>query len=173
LHSQKKNTGDIVRVLDGELRFLHNEVTMQQNDTGELKGKLQELEKTNETLDSELKVTQSRLSEMKIAWERQMNEAERPKPFVMHVGSFAVPIELTGLIGGSLAFVIAFLVSIEQKEILLSPVFLVSVGVLLLGCTIVKMVRSHSQTMVSPSIDLSLEAPSSHITPVLGKRKEG
>jgi hypothetical protein len=173
LHAKKKNAGDFVRVLDGELRFLHSEVATQQNDTSELKGKLQALEKTNETLGAELKVTQTQLSEMKLTWERQKNESEQQTPLVMHVGSFAVPIELTGIIGGSLAFVIAFLVSIEQKEMLLSPVFLISVGVLLLGCAVVKMVRSRSRPLVSPSTDLSLEATSSHITPTLCKRKEG
>ena len=173
LHAKKDNTGELARVLDGELCFLHNEVATQQNDIGELKGKLQELEKMNETLGAELKATQTYLSEMKITWDKQMNETEQPKPLVMRVGSFAVPIELTGIIGGSLAFVIAFLVSIQQKEILLSPVFLVSVGVLLLGCALVKMVRSRSQSMISPSMEVSVETSSSSVTPALCKRKEG
>ncbi len=173
LNMKKENVGEAARLLDGELAFLHNELAARRLETDELKTQLDALEKTNTTVTEDLQGTQIAISELKTTLETQMNQTERREPFVMHLGALEVPIEFTGIVGGSLAFVIAFLVLINQKDILLSPVFLVLVGLLLLGFALVKMVRSRSRTILSPSFELPIDTHSSQVKPVACERKQG
>jgi hypothetical protein len=170
---KKENVSEAARVLDGEIAFLHNELVSKQLETDDLKTQLEALETTNTVVTEGLQGTQAAISELKTAVETQMKQSRHHEPLVMHLGALEFPVEFTGIIGGSLAFVIAFLVLINQKEILLSPVFLVIVGLLLLGFAMVKMVRSRSRALLSPSFGLPLDTPSGQITPVPCERKQG
>lgn len=173
LQVKKESVGDCARVLDGELAFLHNELVGQQLEVNELLTQVDALDKTTITLTQELQQAQVILSEAKASMDSQMKQSEQHEPLVMHVGALEIPIEFTGIIGGSLAFVIAFLVFINQKEILLSPVFLVLVGLLLLGFAMVKMFRSRSQSIMAPPFALPLEHSPGQLTPVPCERKQG
>lgn len=173
LNMKKENAGEAARLLDGELALLHNELVSQQLETTDLKTHLEALEKVNTTVTDSLQGTQTVVSELKNTLETQMKQTEHHEPLVMHLGALEVPVEFTGIIGGSLAFVIAFLVLINQKEILLSPVFLVLVGVLLLGFAMGKMFRLRSRAILSSSFELPIETPSGPIQPVPCERKQG
>ncbi len=173
LSIKKENVSGAARLLDGELSFLHNELVSQKLETDDLKTHLEALEKTNTVVTEGLQGTQDVISELKTTLETEMKQTRHHEPLVMHLGALEFPIEFTGIIGGSLAFVIAFLVLINQKEILLSPVFLVIVGLLLLGFALVKMVRSRSRAFLSPSFGLPLDTPSGQINPVACERKQG
>jgi uncharacterized RDD family membrane protein YckC len=104
--------------------------------------------------------------------EHRMKRTERQEPFVMRVGALEVPVEFTGLIGGLLAFIIAILVLIDQKSILLSPVFLFLVGLLLIGFALLKMVRTRSRTPLHPFFTRPIKTPSAQINPIPYERKE-
>ncbi|DAC71658.1 MAG TPA: hypothetical protein DSN98_09275 [Thermoplasmata archaeon] len=170
---KKKNAGQLVRVLDSELALLHNEAAAQQQETCCLKEQLEVIEKRSTTMVAELQTVQASLSEIKTARELQVNRTERSEPFVVHLGALEFPVEFTGIIGGLLAFVIAILVLVDQKAVLLSPVFLFLVGLLLIGFALVKMVRSRSKAPLSPIFSLPLKTSSAHIDPVPCDRKEG
>jgi hypothetical protein len=173
LKVKKKDTGEVVRVLDGELSLLHNELVKQQQETCCLQEQLGAFEKTNKTIATELQEVQTAISEMKTTLELRMKRSERHEPFVMHVGALEVPVEFTGLIGGLLAFIIAMLVLIDQKPILLSPVFLFLVGLLLIGFALLKMVRTRSRTLLHPFFTMPLKTSSTQIEPVPCERKGG
>ncbi|MCX6661377.1 MAG: hypothetical protein NTY91_02380 [Euryarchaeota archaeon] len=172
-HVKKKSTPEVARVLDSELTFLHNELSKQQQETSYLKEQLVEIEKTNTTMTIDFEAMQTTMEELNTTVKLQMNQKERREPFMMHLGSLEVPVEFTGIIGGFLAFLIAILVLIGQKEILLSPLFLVPVGLLLIGFALVKMIRNRSHRLRHPFIPLRMDAPSAQLDLASLERKEG
>jgi hypothetical protein len=173
LDVEKKNERKLARLLDGELTLLHNEVTSQQQQTCCLKEQLEVIEMMNTTIKAELQTVRTTISEMSATSKLRMKRTEQHEPFVMHLGAVEVPIEFTGIIGGLLAFIIAILVLINQKAILLSPVFLFLVGLLLIGFALLKMVRSRSRNPLHPFFAMPLKTPSAQINPVPCERKEG
>jgi len=173
LHVKKKDTAEVARVLDSELTLLHNELAKQQQETCSLKEQLGEIEKTNTTMTTELQGMHSSMADLSTTVELQRNQTERHEPFVMHLGSLEVPVEFTGIIGGLLAFLITILVLIDQKEILLSPLFLVPVGLLLIGFALVKMIRNRSRRSRHRFLPMPIDAPSAQLDLTLLERKEG
>lgn len=173
LQMKKKNTPEVARVLDSELTLLHNELVKQQQEMGSLKEQIVEIEKTNTTNTTDLETMQTTMTELNTTVELQMNQTERHEPFMMHLGSLEVPVEFTGIIGGFLAFLIAILVLIGQKEILLSPWFLFPVGLLLIGFALVKMIRNRSHKLRHPFLPLRLDTSSAQLDLAQLERKEG
>jgi hypothetical protein len=173
MKGKKKNAGDLARLLDGELTVLHNEVVKQQQETFELKERLEGFQKTHLMITEDLHKVQTVLKEMNTAVGQRIRSTERHEPFIMHVGALEVPIEFTGIIGGALAFLIAILVLINQKAILLSPLFLCAIGLLLIGVALLKMIRTHLHTKLQTYESIPLKPPSTQVTPATPDRKEG
>jgi hypothetical protein len=173
LNVKKKNTGELARVLNGELSLLHNELMKQEQQLSSLKGQLAIVEKMNKTIAEDLQTVHAAMSQINTTLEQGLERTERREPFVMRVGAMEIPIEFTGIIGGLLAFTIAILVAINQKAVLLSPLFLFLVGLLLIGFAMLKMVRARSQSSLRPFFTMPLKTPSAQINPVPYERKEG
>jgi chromosome segregation ATPase len=173
VHVKKKDTPEVVRILDSELCFLHNELTKQQQETSTIKEQLEKIEKTQTTMTTEFQGLQTAMTDLNTTMELQMNQKEKHEPFVMRLGSLEVPVEFTGIIGGLLAFLIAILVLIGQKEILLSPWFLIPVGLLLITFALVKMIRNRSHRELHPFLSLPLDTSSVQSTLTALERKEG
>ncbi len=157
---KKKDSPEVARVLDGELCFLHNELVRHQQETQALKEQIDTYEKAQVTMMTEMQALQTTMAELKITLEDQQRKPSRSEPFVMHLGSLEVPVEFTGIIGGLLVFLIAGLIMIGEKEILLSPWFLIPVGLLLIGFALIKMIRNHSTRSYQPLLSLPLNQPS-------------
>ncbi len=170
---KKKDAPEVARVLDGELCFLHNELGHHQQETQALKEQIDTYEKTLVTITTEMQTLQTTMTELKITLEDQQRKPLRSEPFIMHLGSLEVPVEFTGIIGGLLVFLIAGLVMIGEKEILLSPWFLVPVGLLLIGFALIKMIRNHSTRSYQPLLSLPLNHPSTSADVAATEEKEG
>jgi hypothetical protein len=173
VHVKKKDIPAVARVLDTELSLLHTELFNQQQQTNGLKEQLVEIEKSYATMTTEIQGMQATMVELNTTVDLQMNQTERREPFVMHLGSLEVPVEFTGIIGGLLAFLIAVLVLIGQKEILLSPWFLCPVGLLLIAFALIKMIRSRSRRSLHPFLPMPLHTPSAQLDVAPSERKEG
>jgi hypothetical protein len=173
LNVKHKNTGQLARLLDDELSLLHNECVHQQQEANGFKEQIQDIEKMNARIALDLQAVQTTISKINTVMDQHMKHADRQEPFVMHVGALEIPIEFTGVIGGLLAFIVAILVLVNQKAVLLSPVFLFLVGALFLGCTLIKTVRSRTRTLKYPSFPMPLHTPAAQIKQVASKRKEG
>jgi hypothetical protein len=173
LNGKKKNASEFARALDGELNLLHNVLVNQEQELGLLKEQLVVVEKMNMAITEDLQKVHTAMSQMNTTMELRLNRPERREPFVMRLGTMEIPIEFTGIIGGLLAFTIAILVVINQKAVLLSPVFLFLVGVLLIGSAMLKMVRTRSRSSLRPYFTMPLKTPSVQINPVQYERKEG
>jgi len=173
IHSKKKNIADIARVFDSELTLLHNELVKQQQETSVMKEQLGALEKTHTILSEELQAMGTMMTTMNTTLQVKVNQTENREPFMMHVGSLEIPVEFTGIIGGLLAFLIAFLVLINQKEILLSPWFLIPVGLLLIGFALIKMIHNRSRTQRPSFFTEPLKNPSAQLTLASFEKEEG
>jgi hypothetical protein len=171
LNGKKKNASELARALDGELSLLHNELVNQEAQLGSLKEQLVVVEKMNMAITENLQKVHTAMSQMNTTMELRLNRPERREPFVMRLGTMEIPIEFTGIIGGLLAFTIAILVVINQKAVLLSPVFLFLVGVLLIGFAMLKMIRTRSRSSLRPYFTMPLKTPSVQINPVQYERK--
>jgi hypothetical protein len=171
LNGKKKNASELARALDSELSLLHNELVNQEAQLGSLKEQLVVVEKMNMAITENLQKVHTAMSQMNTTMELRLNRPERREPFVMRLGTMEIPIEFTGIIGGLLAFTIAILVVINQKAVLLSPVFLFLVGVLLIGFAMLKMIRTRSRSSLRPYFTMPLKTPSVQINPVQYERK--
>jgi uncharacterized protein YoxC len=163
LHIPKKNIPETVRVLDSELTFLHNELAKQQEETTLLKEHLGGIENTHITMNTEVQGIQTAITNINTTLKSRVNKTEHHEPLVMHLGSLEVPIEFTGIIGGLLVFLITGLILIGQKEILLSPWFLIPVGLLLIGFALLKMIRNRSHQTYQPFLPTPLDVPTTSL----------
>lgn len=170
---KKKTTAEVARVLDRELALLHNEVVEQQQQTNDLREHLGVIEQINMTVTNDLRVVQTATSQMNTTLEHRLKHTQHSDPFVMRVGALEIPIEFTGIIGGLLAFTIAVLVLINQKEILLSPVFLFLVGLVFLGFALVKMIHLRTRALVHPLGTTPIKASSAQLNSLFSERKDG
>jgi len=66
--------------------------------------------------------------------ERRLERVEKRKATVK-VGKIEVPIEITGIVGGLLAFIIAALLFGGYKDLVVSPPFVLTIGIVLLAAT--------------------------------------
>lgn len=69
--------------------------------------------------------------------ERRLERLEKKKAMVK-VGKIEVPLEITGIVGGFIAFIIAILLFGGYKDIIVSPPFVMFVGIVLLTATALK-----------------------------------
>jgi len=145
-NGKKGNAGELAHVLDWELTQLHNEMVKQEQDWLSLQNQMGTIEKKHNSFASEIHLMHTAVTHANERLETLEKRHEHHEPFMMRFGTMEIPIEFSGVIGGFLAFLIAALVVFGQKEVLLSPIFLSSVGVLLIGFSLIKMIRTRSKT---------------------------
>jgi len=134
----KKTIEEASQILDNEFSIMQEEITSLQDDVGVLKGKIDELEpilnKINENIKSKQIYTSKILEDINL----RLGKIERREPPFMKLGNMEIPIEITGFIGGILAFIIAIIVALGHKELVISPLFLSLIGVVLIASTLLK-----------------------------------
>ena len=59
----------------------------------------------------------------------------------MKLGKIKIPVEITGVIGGIIALITAVIIAFGQNYIILSPFFLILVGLILIGSAVFKTYR--------------------------------
>ena len=157
--NRKKRTMDEqAKVIDHELHFLYTSLQKREQEFQSLKDHMTEMEQLIPTVRDNLRSVHAMTAQM----ETKMQLLEQRKPLVMKLGAMEIPIEVTGIIGGLLAFTIAILVAMNQKTVLLSPVFLTAVGILLIGSAMVKMIRMRSRATSDPVYSVPFESSASH-----------
>ena len=138
---KKKSLEEHARFLDRELHCLHSELGKQHQEYQALKEQVQEAHQSLPSMQHDLREVHDTVTPMLQQLEKRTQLLAERKPMVMKLGTMEIPVEITGVIGGILAFTIAILVALNQKAVLLSPVFLTAVGLLLIGSALVKALR--------------------------------
>jgi hypothetical protein len=172
-NGKKRNVGQLASLLDGELTTLHNEVVKQGEELQNLTTLMSAVEEKHGCLSQEVHSLQDGIAQFDEKIRTRFQGLERREPMVMRIGTMEIPIEFSGIIGGSLAFLIAGLVVLDQKAILLSPLFLSGVGALLIGSALIKMIRSRSKRCVPQGYSNPLAASSVQMTLTQCEQKEG
>ena len=68
----------------------------------------------------------------------QLDNQIRPQSFIMKIGKKEIPLELTGIIGGVVTFIVAGLVVFNASNIVLNPWFLMGIGSLFMGSSVLR-----------------------------------
>ncbi|HVQ01542.1 MAG TPA: hypothetical protein VMT57_08510 [Candidatus Thermoplasmatota archaeon] len=142
---KKKTLMEHAKALDQELFFVIAELEKRKQKHHDLEVQVQELERSLSTMQHDLREMEEVMTPMREMVEKKAQLFEQRKPLMMKLGAVEIPVEVTGIIGGLLAFSVAILVALDQKAVLLSPVFLAAVGMLLLGSALVKTIRLRSR----------------------------
>jgi prefoldin subunit 5 len=64
-----------------------------------------------------------------------LQQLKKKQPIMMKLGHREIPVEITGIIGGSIAFIISALLFVDATDIVLSPWFIFGIGSVLMGST--------------------------------------
>ena len=135
---EDKNLEEMSRILDSEFAIMQEELISQQTEITSLKEKIGQFSSSLDAITAEIEeghIYNSRLMERV---EYRLEKIERREPPVMKLGRMEIPIEVTGVVGGILAFITAIAIAIGQKEIVISPLFLLLVGFILIGSALFK-----------------------------------
>ena len=145
-------------ILDSEFTTMQEELISQQTEVDFLKEKIGEISSSLDVINGEIKEGHIYNSKFLESVESRLEKIERREPPVMKLGRMEIPIEITGVIGGIIAFIAAILIAIGQKEIIVSPLFLLLVGFILIGSALFKafsvgsvIVRPFKKTSEMPS----------------------
>ena len=133
-----KSIGEVSRLLDREFTIMQEELISLQNDLSSVKEKIYGLDSYLNSFKEDIK--NFKISDSKLLEDVnvRLEKIEQRKPPVMKLGKMEIPIEITGIIGGILAFIIAIIVTVGNRDIIISPLFLTLVGFVLIGSTLFK-----------------------------------
>jgi chromosome segregation ATPase len=133
-----KNIGEVSRALDKEFTIMQEELIAVQNDISSLKEKIDGLDSYLSGFKEDLKNLKISDSKLLEDIDIRLEKIERREPLAMKIGKMEIPIEITGIIGGILAFIIAIIVIFGNKDIIVSPLFLTLVGFIFIGSALFK-----------------------------------
>jgi len=147
---KKQTNQELVSLLDIEFTVMQDELVQQHQDIDTMKQQLNDITTALGEIDVRLQRLNQTTSNLTADLTPRMKKIEQREPPVIRLGDMEVPIEITGIIGGILAFIVAFLVIIEQKDIIISPLFLSFIGIILIGSALIKSVDFHRSSRTHP-----------------------
>jgi len=133
-----ENIEEITNVLDDEFSILQEELIQQQTEITAFKEKFKEINNTLSMLTEELKKENMVSSTALTDFTTRVEKIESREPPTLKIGKMKIPIEITGIMGGILAILIAVLLAIGINEVVASPVFMAVVGLILIGSAVFK-----------------------------------
>lgn len=136
--AEDKNFDEVSRIVGNEFTFMQEELISQQTEVAFLKEKIGEINSSLDIISGKIKEGDIYNSKFLESVESRLEKIERREPPMMKLGRMEIPIEITGIIGGIIAFIAAILIAIGQKEIIVSPLFLLLVGFILIGSALFK-----------------------------------
>ncbi len=133
-----ENIEEITNVLDDEFSILQEELIQQQTEITTIKEKFKEMDTTLTMLTEELKKENTISATVLNDVTTRVEKIESREPPTLKIGKMKIPIEITGIMGGILAILIAVLLAIGVNEVVTSPVFMAVVGFILIGSAVFK-----------------------------------
>jgi hypothetical protein len=86
-------------------------------------------------------------------------EQQRGRLVTMRLGRFEVPLELSSILFGGLAFTVATLIVVGQKQVLVDPAFLAGIGIVFLSSTVIKHLFGKTRGSMSSALRESMPLP--------------
>jgi hypothetical protein len=141
-------------VLDHELALLQQRLQAQDQTLTEITTRLTTVPETatgvttaTENLRSEIMQSSQSLMDRVAKLEQQ-----RGRLLTMRLGRFELPLELSSILIGGLAFTVAGLVAIGQKDVLGDPRFLAGIGILFLASAVIKRLITRARTPLTQGL---------------------
>ena len=147
---KKQHSQELGALLDAEFTVMQDEIVQQHQDLDEMKQQLNDINTTLNEINTKLQHLDNATGYLSSDLTTRVAKIERREPPVVRFGTLEVPIEITGIVGGILAFIVALLVVIDYKEIIISPLFLILIGILLIGSALIKSFNFRSSTLTEP-----------------------
>lgn len=127
-----ENIGSSQHIINQEESLSSKNITLDPNFSE--KNKISKDYKDVQRAISNLQHEQQKLHEMISHQEK----TSLKQAIIMRVGSKELPLEITGIIGGSLALLVAALIAIGGKDLVISPPFLMLIGFILIGSSLIR-----------------------------------
>ena len=140
------NFEELVKILSNELVLIREELLSQQNEISLFNEKIDDLNYSLDKTKEEISKNQDFEEKILKDVDERVTKIENRAPPTMKLGKMEVPIEIAGVISGGIAIFAALLMFMNQKSILVSPVFLGLVGVLFITAALLKSVRSSKKS---------------------------
>jgi len=135
---EDKTLEELSKLLDNELYIIRDELVSQQIEITTLKEKIDGVGSSLETITGAANKEGTYNSKLLDEFQLRLEKIERKNPPVMKLGDMEIPIEITGIVGGIIAFIMAVIVAVDQSEIIISPLFLSLIGFILIGSALFK-----------------------------------
>jgi len=142
---KKKDIITIASYVDTEFTAINEDMVTQREEVKKMKENIEVIGETIGMLKQDIQRIQHSISSQLDETSNRIKTIEQKDSLIMHLGAFEIPIEFTGLIGGVLAFLIAFLIVFDKKEIILSPLFICFIGLVLISSALLKIIRRRSK----------------------------
>ena len=118
-----------------ELAAMQSLLTDQQEKIVSLENKTMKMKTKETTFQQSLDQLTEHINHIKNNVEN-LQKRQLKRSFSMKVKGREIPIEISGIIGGVLAFIVAILIGIGGKNIVVSPIFLAAIGCVLIGSSL-------------------------------------
>ncbi|MEA3458649.1 MAG: hypothetical protein U9R21_08235 [Candidatus Thermoplasmatota archaeon] len=135
---EDKALEELSKLLDKEFSIMREELTSQQIEIATLKEKMDGINSSLEIITAAANKEDVYNSKLLDEFQLRLEKIERKNPPVMKLGDMEIPIEITGVMGGIIAFIMAVIVAADQSEIIISPLFLLLIGFILIGSALFK-----------------------------------
>lgn len=134
----------IINAFEKKFSFIDDKVESSYAEMQIINEKINELNKSLDNNYEEIK--KIRTTEIKILkdFKKRLEKIERRSPPTMKIGGTEIPIELSGIIAGSISIFAAFLVILNQQNFLISPFFLATIGLIFISSALFKSIRARS-----------------------------
>ncbi len=99
---------------------------------------INELQTQIQDLTDQLATLQKKTVKHQTTTQQELSRLYKREPPILQIGNVELPIEISGLLGGILAFILAGLVLLGQAQLITSPAFLILVGFVFLLSTLLK-----------------------------------
>ncbi len=115
--------------------------------------KINDLQTQIQDLTDQLATLKKQTAKHQTTTQQELSRLYKREPPILQIGNVELPIEISGLLGGILAFILAGLVLLGQAPLITSPAFLVLVGFVFLLSTLLKIwnPKQHKTTQESAS----------------------
>ncbi len=131
----------IINAFENKFALIDGKIQSQHAENEIINEKIKELNKSLDDNYKEIKKTKNLEIKILTDFKRRIEKIEKRAPPTMKIGKTEIPIEISGLIAGSISLLAAFLVSFNQQEILISPTFLGLLGLLFISTTVFKSIK--------------------------------
>jgi tetrahydromethanopterin S-methyltransferase subunit F len=125
-----------------EINVVKEELACQQGQIMSFESKMDDL---NSSLEDAKKEILGRIeAEKKVLDDvsSRVEKVEDRSPFYMRLGRLEFPLEIAGVLSGFIAFIAAVLMYYDMKLLLISPPFLISVGILFFAAALFKSIKA-------------------------------